>query len=278
MVINFHIPVRALALSLALCCLFVQAFHAQDAPGGRATALGGSALVLDDVWSGFHNQAGAVHLPGLSAGAYYESRFGLNELSDKGLVVAMPFRKSAFGINYRSFGYSLFTNSRAGLFYAQKLSEKFSVGVQFNYYSLRLGENYGTRSTVGMEGGFLYRYNAKLSFAGHIQNPTRAGFTDYNNERMPSILRFSGGYQFSEKVMMLAEVKKPDNAGYIVSGGVEYFPADQIAIRGGFNSNQSFSFGFGWRIKTLTIDAAAGFHAVLGFTPQISLNYTPLRD
>ncbi|MFM9984572.1 MAG: hypothetical protein ACKVOK_05025 [Flavobacteriales bacterium] len=275
---TIHSLVRALVISLALCACFSTALQAQDAPGGRATALGGSALVLDDVWSGFHNQAGAVHLPGLSAGAYYESRFALNELSDKGIVVAMPFRKSAFGLNYRSFGYSLFTNSRAGLFYAQKLSDKFSVGLQFNYYSLRLGENYGSRGTVGMEGGFLYRYNTKLSVAAHIQNPTRAGFTDFNNERLPSILRFSAGYRFSDKVMMIAEVKKPDNAGYKVSGGIEYFPATQIAIRGGFNSDQSFSFGFGWKIKTLTIDAAAGFHAVLGFTPHISLNYTPQRD
>ena len=28
--------------------------------------------------------------------------------------------------------------------------------------------------------------------------------------------------------MMLAEVKKPDNASYIVSGGIEYFPAKGI--------------------------------------------------
>lgn len=275
MVKSFHIPARILALALG--CMFMQSALAQDAQGGRATALGGSALVLDDVWSGFHNQAASVYLPGLAAGAYYESRFAMSELSYKGVVVAMPFRKSAFGLNYNSFGYSLFSNSRAGLFYAQKLSEKFSVGVQFNYYSLRLGENYGTRGTVGMEGGFLYRYNTKLSLAAHIQNPTRAGFTDYNNERSPSILRFSAGYRFSDKVMMLAEVKKPDNAGYKVSGGVEYIPVEQIAIRAGFNSNQSFTFGFGWRIKTLSIDAAAGFHAVLGFTPQVSLNYTPLR-
>lgn len=260
----------------AVVCVFMVSLsgYAQNTPGARTTAMGGSAILNEDVWSGFHNQAGLVHLEGVSAGAFYENRFTISELSDKGALVAMPLGNSSFALSYRSFGYSAFSNSKAGLAYALKLNEKFSFGLQFNYHSVRIADNYGSTNNISFEGGFLYRYNTKLSLAAHVTNPTRAQIADFNNERIPSIIRIGAGYKFTDKVILNAEVKKPSNTDISVHSGLEYWVANQIALRVGFNTLNTFSFGFGWKAKSLQVDAAASFNSVLGFTPHISLTYS----
>jgi hypothetical protein len=50
--------------------------------------------------------------------------------------------------------------------------------------------------------------------------------------------------------------------------------ADALALRLGFGSDPSqYAFGFGWKLKTFRLDVAAGYHQVLGFSPQVSLTY-----
>jgi hypothetical protein len=257
---------------LALLCSLATA--AQDSPGASASGMGGAYLVMSDVWSGFHNQAGLAHLEGISAGVNYENRFSLNQLSDKGVIVAAPFGIHAAGISYRSFGYELFSSSKTSLAYAIKLSDKFSAGMQFNMHNIRLGENYGSQTALSVEGGFLYKMNEKVSVAAHIYNPTRAKLSEFNDERIPSMIRIGAGYRFSKKVILTAEVRKPSDADASVRAGLEYYVVDAFALRMGFASDPSqYAFGFGWKLKTFRLDVATGYHQVLGFTPQISLTY-----
>jgi hypothetical protein len=251
-------------------------FHvlSQNAPGARATAMGGAYITMQDVWSAMHNQAGLTDLNGLSAGVYYENRFGLNELSDKGAVLALPLKNSAFALHYHSFGYSSFNTSKTALAYAMKLSDKFSFGLQFNYHNTRIAENYGSKSSLSVEGGFLFKMNEHLSIAAHLTNPNRAKLSSYNDERIPTILRLGAGYRFSEKVVLTGEVQKASDAKASVRAGLEYALVQQLSLRAGFGSTPSqYSFGFGWKLKTFQLDVATGYHLVLGFTPQISLTY-----
>jgi hypothetical protein len=269
---------QRMTLVVLLLMLTTLKLNAQNTPGARAAGLGGSYLVMYDAWSAMHNQAGLVHLTGISAGVFYENRFGLNELSDKGAVVAMPLGNSAFAVSYKSFGYSSFSTSKTSLAYALKLTDKFSFGLQFNYHNTRIAENYGNASGISFEGGFLYKMNDKLSLAGHLYNPTRAKLSDFNDERIPSLLRLGAGYRFSEKVSVTSEVRKASDAKASVRAGLEYQLIEQLALRAGFGSSPShYSFGFGWKLKTFQLDVATGYHLVLGFTPQVSLTYVPGR-
>jgi len=247
---------------------------AQDSPGASASGMGGAYVVMTDIWSGFHNQAGLAHLEGVSAGVNYESRFSLNQLADRGVIIAAPFGIHAAGISYRSFGYELFNSSKTSLAYAIRLSDKFSAGMQFNLNNVRLGENYGRQTTLTIEGGFLYKMNEKVSIGGHIYNPTRARLSEFNDERIPTMIRVGAGYRFSPKVILTAEVRKPSDADASIRAGLEYFVADALALRLGFGSDPSqYAFGFGWKLKTFRLDVAAGYHQVLGFSPQVSLTY-----
>lgn len=266
---------RTVGVVLLLCAFSADSLYGQNDAGARAAAMAGTSLSNEDVWCGFHNQAGLAHLEGFSAGVFAENRFAMKELGDKGLTIAMPFRNSAFGLNYRSFGYSAFSNSKAGLAYAMKLAEKFSLGIQLNYHTLRIGENYGSTNTISVEGGFLYKMTDKLSIAAHIYNPTRAKLADFNDERIPSLMRFGLGYKFSEKVRMNAEVRKSSDSKASLRAAIEYWVIEPLAIRAGFGTDPArYTFGFGYRLKDFQLDVAAGYHLLLGFTPQLSLTYS----
>lgn len=158
---------------------------------GRALygKLSGSVVTLDDVWSNFHNPASLAGLEGFSAGVYYENRFMLSQFSDKGIALGLPVGNGAFGLSFRSFGYSAYSDSKAGLAYGMKLSDHLSVGVEANYHSFRIAEGYGVQQSISVEGGFRYVMTDHLTIAAHINNPTRAKLSSFNDERIPTTLR-----------------------------------------------------------------------------------------
>jgi len=264
-------------ITLLFATFFVTELSAQfnDNAGGRSTGMAGAYVALGDGWSAFHNQAGLASVQTFDAGIYYENRFGLNVLSDKGLFVAARVGKGVFAGSYHSFGYAEFASSKGGLAYAMGLGEKLDVGIQLNYYAVRLGENYGRAMAVSAEGGFLYRLNSKLTLAAHISNPNRAKLSDYLDERIPAVFRMGGTYRFSKQVLLTGEVYKDTQFDASVRTGLEYRISEAIAVRGGFASApRQFTFGFGWKLNQWMFDMAAAYHPVLGFNPHVSFTYS----
>lgn len=246
----------------------------QTQEGARAAALGGAAVTLEDSWAAFHNQAGLVNLKGFSAGAFFQNRFLIKELGDRGLFTALPMKNGTFAFSFQSFGNSSFSQSRTGLAYALKLNEKFSVGVQMNYHSLRIAEGYGTSRNVSAEGGFIYKMNENLVIAGHLENVNRAKLSEFNDERMPSVLRLGLHYAFSHKVKLIAQAQQVTEQKINVVGALEYDLVKNFSVRAATGANPtSTSFGFGWKNEFLRADIAAAYHSTLGFTPQLSLTY-----
>jgi len=266
--------------NLALCCCLLLALvqhslQAQTNAGGRPTAMAGAYVAMADGWSAFHNQAGLAQLDGFTVGAFYENRFGLNALSDKGFFAVMPLKGKSFALSYHGFGDANYTSAKTGLAYAMKLGEKLDAGIQLDYFRVRLGENYGSRQGFIAEGGFQYRLNTRLTLAAHVSNPNRAKLSDYIDERMPGTMRAGALLRLSDKVLLSGEIYKITGADASLRAGVEYRVVENVAIRAGFGSVPgTYTFGFGWKVKTFLIDMAAAYHPILGFNPHVSLTYS----
>jgi len=249
---------------------------AQGYTGARSAALAGSAVTLSDEWSALNNQAGMAFCGAARAAVFYESRFLVPGLGDKGFAGSVPVGRGAAGISFRSFGTSLFSSSRVGLAYALKLDEKLSLGVQTNYHAVRIAEGYGTTRTFTIEGGAVYRMNERLTIAAHLFNPTRSRLAEFNDERMASMLRGGASYSFSRKVKLLAEIRKSSDRNPALSTGLEYDVAEYLSIRLGAGTNPGLtSFGIGWQVGSWRMDASSSYHSILGFSPQVSLAYAP---
>lgn len=265
---------RILLLNLWILLITHADTQAQFNEGGEASAMSGAYLQGQNVWSAFHNQAGLAAVREIQAGAFYESRFSMSSLSLKGIACAVPLAKSTFGAAYESFGYDQFSQSKFGVSYAMSLSPRFLAGVQLDLLSTRLGDVYGRATQVAVEGGFQYKLNDKVWVNGHMYNPTRAKISDYQDERIPTTIRAGASYQFGDKVQLAAEVRKQSDQVPSIRCGIRYSASKHILFCAGAGTQTNLvSFGFGWRQAAFSMQAAASYHPILGFSPQISMTY-----
>jgi len=242
--------------------------------GARSSGMGNASVSLSDVWSAHHNQAGLGFLRDFSAGAYYENRFLIKELSIKGGVAALPVKGGTFGLCISNFGYSLYHENKYSLSFAKAFGDKLSAGIAMDYLTTKIGEGYGSQGVLAAEFGIQAKPLKGLTIGAHVFNPTRAKLADYNNERLPTVIRFGGDYNFSDKVKVAVETEKDIAQKAIFKAGIEYKPVKELYLRAGIGTNPTLtSFGFGLNLKRIQIDISANYHQTLGFSPQIGLTY-----
>ncbi len=243
--------------------------------GGGAAGIGGAAITYSDVWSSFNNQAGLAQIKKFSAGIFNESSFLLNELSTRGIAIALPTRNSGvFGLSVSYFGYNLYNEKKIGLAYSKSFGEKISAGIQIDYLGTSIAEGYGSKTVFTAEAGFRAELIQGLFFGFHIFNPTRVKLADYDDERIPTVLKAGLGYHFSDKVILSIESEKNIDKANIFKAGVEYHVVKILYLRGGISTNPvKTTFGFGLNFDTFKFDFAATFHEQLGYSPHISLTY-----
>ncbi|TND02593.1 MAG: hypothetical protein FD123_4055 [Bacteroidetes bacterium] len=168
--------------------------------GARSAGFGHASVALGgDLWSAHNNQAGLAFIRDVEAGVFYENRFLVKALSMKAVAVAVPVKRGTFGFEGTSFGYTQYSETKAGLSYAMPFGEKFAAAVQMDYLGTRIGENYGRNSTFTGEIGFMARPVKNLWVGGHLFNPVRSKLASFNDERIPTIFRLGANYTFSEK-------------------------------------------------------------------------------
>lgn len=242
--------------------------------GARSAGMAHSSVTLSDVWATHHNQAGLGWLSTPSAGAYFENRFAISEFNQMGVSIAYPFKSGSFGLSYSGFGYQLYKENKIGLAYGMKFNDRITGGVQLNYHSLRIGNDYGSSSTVSVEAGIQAKLTDELSIGMHVFNPTKSKLIEYNDERIPTIVRLGLGYRFSDKLLLTAEAEKDIDFDAVFRSGIEYMATDKFFLRGGIATNPGLiAFGFGVKFDNFRADIASTYHSTLGFSPQISLIY-----
>ncbi len=251
-----------------------QAWNENNPIGARSSGMGNASVSLGDVWSAHHNQAGLGFVRDISAGAYYENRFLLKEISIKGGVVAIPVKAGTFGLTISNFGYSLYNENKYSLSFAKAFGDKLSAGVALDYLTTKIAEGYGSKGVLAAEFGIQAKPLKGLTIGAHVFNPTRSKIADYNDERLPTIIRFGGDYDFSEKVKVAVETEKDMSQKAIFKVGLEYKPVKEFYLRAGIGTNPTLtSFGFGINLKNFKIDVSGNYHQTLGISPQLGLTY-----
>jgi hypothetical protein len=263
-----------------LITLFVFSFYAalgyDNLPtGGRQAGLGNATVTLSDVWATNYNQAGLARIEKMTAGIYYDNRYITNTMSLKAAAFAMPVQDlGVFGVSVSHFGYSLYSEQKIGVSYARNFGPSFSAGVQLNYLGTSLPSEYGSRGAICAEAGLQFEIVKNLRMGAHIFNINRARMANYNQERIPTIMKLGLAYTFSEKVMVTAEAEKDIEQKPMIKGGVEYRIAKPLYLRTGISTNPTLNtFGIGVLMKDIRFDFAMGLHPELGLTPHLSLVY-----
>ena len=242
--------------------------------GARLGGMGNAGTTLIDLWSVRLNQAGLAGLERPTAGMYFQNHWLSEELSMKGLAVALPLGNGTIAISGSDFGYSLYREQQFGVAYAMRFGDGLRAAVQLDYLSTRLGENYGSSSAVMAELGMQARLTEDLWIGAHLYNPGGATLGGPYDEKIPTLLRVGLGYTFSDKLQMTADVVKDIDRKEQLRMGLEYHPNEVLFIRTGFSTAAvQGHVGVGVRFGQFDMDMAVSFNGDLGATPQLNLNY-----
>ena len=253
--------------------------------GGRSAALANSSVTLNDFWSVHNNQAGLAYFDHIAVGFYYENRFMVKELGLRAGAFILPTKSGVFGLNYNYFGYTKYNEQKIGLAYSRAFGDRFSVGLQLDYLTTRIAEDYGSKNTFTFELGIRTKLSENFVIAVHVYNPIGVKIENEYNEKIPTIFKLGLSYQLSDKLLLALETEKDLIYKPLLRAGVEYKIVEQAIVRMGYSTlpsttgSQNFSisslyaFGFGLNLKKLVIDFSSTVHQTLGWSPQISIIY-----
>jgi len=262
-------------LFILLFNLPLKALQPNQPVGARALSMGGVSLLPTDFWSVFNNQAGLASQTNWIVGFAYDSYLGLDKnLSLKSAAFLIPTHSGTFGLSLSYYGYSAYHVQKIGFAYGKSLGKIFSVGLQIDYLSLSIGNDYGNANAITFEIGILANLSEDLKIATHIYNPFMVKLGEVNPEITPAIFKLAAAYTIEDDILVLAEYEQSVDAHGIFKIGMEYHLLEQFFVRGGLATNPNlFSFGLGFNFSGFTIDVGTSYHQTLGFSPKVGIYY-----
>jgi len=240
--------------------------------GARGVGMGNTGVSNRDIHSIFSNIAGIAFLQGSQFALFGEERFAGSGISNIAVGASHSVGIGAFGLILQNYGIEDFNEQKIGLGYARKLSDKLSLGVQFDFLNTRITDH-GSASIFTFEIGFLAPISKELTVGARIFSPIRVTIVD--DEEVLGVLGIGFSYQPSKKVTFNGEVEKGVDTDISVRAGIEYQIHPVVSLRVGGASNPTLiTFGLGFKISDqFSIDVASSYHQTLGLSPGVGLRY-----
>ncbi len=244
--------------------------------GARSSGMAHASLCISDVWASQQNQAALAAIKSSEAGVFSQIVYPNSGVLLNAAAFATPFKYGVVSASFSRLGFkNLYTESKYGVGFSRLFGKTVMAGMQLNYLNTFIGDNvYGSHSTIAIETGFIVEVVKDLKLGMHVFNPTRSKMAQYNNERVPTILKLGMQYTFSNNVFTTIEVEKDLANKPVLKFGAEYHIVKELYLRGGLSTKPTLNAaGFGIELKKFNIDFAAAFHPQLGISPQIGLRY-----
>jgi hypothetical protein len=265
--------VKPLLFVPLLLFLFLKSFAAGELfpVGSRSAAMGRCSVALKGFWGIQNNQAAMALVDKYSFGLNYESRFLIEETSYKNIGILAPTRFGTLGLSVNYYGYSAYNELKAGLAYARSFGKILRFGLQLDYFSTHLGDNYGSRNDIAFELGVQSDLTEKLTLGAYIFNPVNIKLKSNIHEDLGSIIRFGLAYSIDSPLLISFEAEKNSFINPVLFRfGLEYSIKSKFFLRAGIASRyEIFTFGFGMVFEHIRINLAACMHEYLGFSPQL---------
>ena len=267
---------KHLYIFLAIFVLVLTAKADNYPVGANSLGMANATVAVPSLWSVYHNQAATAFLEGYTAGLYYDTRFGLSQMSTKSLAVAAGIKPGTIGFNFTNFGYSKFSDNKVGVSFAMKLAKNLAAGIQLDYFMIHQEAYYGNLWTVSGEIGVIAKPFNGFTVAAHLFNPWRSKIAGYQNERLPTVLRLGIAYNFTDNFVASAEVQKDLQYPALFKAGFDYEVISGFDLRAGLSFNNKFlypAFGVGYTYQNITLDIAFDNTPLLGTKTGVGLSY-----
>ncbi|UOQ67150.1 hypothetical protein [Hymenobacter volaticus] len=249
--------------------------------GARAAGLANASVTLSDVWAVGNNAAGLGQLNKPVVGVYAENRYLLSALNTVAVAAAMPLgavenekaRNGVVGVEVQRFGGKLYSEQRVGAGYGYR-GGLVSIGARVDMLQLSI-EGLGSKQAVAVSlGGQAELVPKRLVFGAYLYNLNQAKLAEYQQERVPTLLKAGLSYRPTDKVLLNIETEKDVEQDADFKAGLEYRIIEKLALRAGFRTlTEEITGGVGFQAGALQIDYAAAWHAALGLSQHVGVGF-----
>ena len=249
--------------------------------GARAAGLANASVTLSDVWAVGNNAAGLGQLNKPAVGVYAENRYLLSALNTVAVAAAMPLgtvenekaRNGVVGVEVQRFGGKLYSEQRIGAGYGYR-GGLVSIGARVDMLQLSI-EGLGSKQAVAVSlGGQAELVPKRLVFGAYLYNINQAKLAEYQQERVPTVLKAGLSYRPTDKVLLNIETEKDVEQDADFKAGLEYRIIEKLALRAGFRTlTEETTGGVGFQAGALQIDYAAAWHAALGLSQHVGVGF-----
>ncbi|QDA59380.1 PorV/PorQ family protein [Hymenobacter jejuensis] len=248
--------------------------------GARAAALGNSSVTISDVWAIGNNVAGLGQLTQPTIGFYAENRFLSRAFNTAALVAAFPLgplangkpKSGVVGFEAQRFGDKLYSEQRLGVGYGYRGS-LVSIGARLDVLQVSI-ERLGSRRTAALSlGGQAEIIPKQLVLGAYLYNLNQAKLAEYQDERVPTVLKAGLSYRPNNKLMLNLETEKDVEQSADFKAGIEYRLLEALALRAGFATlTEQTTAGLGFQAGHLQIEYAAAWQTVLGLSQHLAIS------
>lgn len=182
-------------------------------------------------------------------------------------------RYGNYGLSFSRFGDALFNRQHVGIGAAHQLGQ-FSVGAKVDVWQVSV-EGYGSRKAVSLSIGGQAEIIPDLYFGAYAYNLNQARLSEFEDERLPTIMKAGIGYRPSPKLYLAVETEKNIEHAADFKAGIEYqVLPEKLALRTGFSTlTNKATIGAGFQARHLLIDYAFGATTLLGASHHLSVVY-----
>ena len=240
-------------------------------------SIANTSVANTENWSAFTNPANIGYVDEISFGFQYENRFLLSELSTKSLQFAIPTSLINTALSASYFGFSQYNEILLGIGFSRNFSDKFSLGLQFNYINAYFKTPNRYYGSFFPQFGLNYSLSSKFNLGFSVYNPFQSVIkSPFSTKQLPSIFSLGGAYKISPEFVFLFQADKEVSSDYRFALGAEYNMLQFLTVKGGIYHNGYLvpCFGFKTDLGTLSLDLNAELHPLLGLVSLASVRYS----
>jgi hypothetical protein len=240
---------------------------------GRAAGMGNASVTLNDQWAIFNNIGGLAWIDKTSAFTTFDNRFnmaGFNTVT-AGMVAPTRFGMAG-GLTISQFGSEAYRETNFSIGVSHKISNV-SIGLRANYFQLAI-DGLGTRRLLALEFGGVMKLTETIFIGAHIYNFNQAKVADFQEERLPVVMKAGISYRPTAKLILNLETEKDISFPQALKAGLEYKIIPTLAVRTGISSKPiASSYGFSFSFYAFEFLYALNTHPQLQPSHHLALVY-----
>jgi len=227
-------------------------------------------------WSPFHNPAclSAKIIPQL--GFIFENRYITTALAEKCLYLTYPVNHFVAAFSAMHQGFSLYHEILLGLSVSRNFSERFSLGVQFNYHTVYFAPSNAYYAIIYPQIGLIIPIENSFRLGFHVSNPFGSHIKgETQTKYLPAVFSLGCAYDFSPEFCWRFQADKEIRSNYRFASGFDYYMTNQTRFQLGAYIHEFLipCMGFGFKLSPFTFDLLTELHPLLGLNTIAQIQY-----